>query len=149
MTRGPRLDERPRWELTQPASYANDCVDAKAFVRKSGRQGFGMAIQLVSKHDCRVRITPRWRLVDAPRDLALAPIELDMRGRSLRYAWLPVAFDNLAAWNAGRDSGQLTLGFDLVDAPTQTTPARPPTASPPWTMTLRDVMHPKDDEGGP
>jgi hypothetical protein len=123
-TRAPDLDERPRWKLDHDATFASDCVDARAFVRKSGKQGFGVAIKLVSHHDCHVRISGTWHLAGA--STAIAPIELDMRGRSLRYGWLPVAFDNNAAWNDGDVDGQLVLAVETgVPAPA-------------WTIDLHD-----------
>ena len=140
LTRAPETRERPRWQPTSDARYANSCVDARAFVRKSGKQGFGLAIQLTSHHDCHVRISGTWHLAGAATPVA--PVDLDMRGRSLRYAWLPVAFDGNGAWNAGAVDGELVLVVDSGEA-----------QAPLWTIHLRDEMHELSDEerarGGP
>ena len=109
-TRAPRLEERPRWHLQGDGLLETECVAGRAFIRKSGKQGFGVALQLKSRGDCRVSIDtvklvfPR-NTIELP---TIAPIEL--RGRSMIYAWLPVPFDNNAAWNAERNDATLDLG---------------------------------------
>jgi hypothetical protein len=129
ITRAPDLYERPRWQTERDASYANGCIDARAFVRKSGKQGFGVAIKLVSHHDCHVHIAGQWHLAGATT--AVGPIDLDMRGRSLRYGWLPVYFDNNDAWNDGHVDGELVLTVDAGE----------PAAA--WTIRLRDEWRPR------
>jgi len=108
--RAPDAAERPRWHFDADAHYESSCVDAHAFVRKSGREGFGVAIQLVNHRDCHVRISGSWHV--AGRVTTVAPIDLDMHGHSLRYGWLPVYFDNNQVWNDGNDDGELVLVVD-------------------------------------
>ena len=99
VTQPPKLAKRPRWYIQPSASLDADCLLGNAFVRKSGKQGIGLALQLRSRTDCSVsidsvRVVFARSAVSAP---AIAPMQL--RGRSLVYAWLPVPFDNNAAWN--------------------------------------------------
>jgi hypothetical protein len=127
-TRVPETRERPRWQPTSDARFTSACVDAHAFVRKSGKQGLGLAIQLASHHDCHVRISGTWHLGGAAT--RVGPVDVDLHGRSLRYAWLPVAFDGNAAWNAGQVDGQLVLVVDSGEA-----------QAPLWTIALHDELH--------
>jgi hypothetical protein len=123
VTRAPRIDERPRWRvLGDPNDEAVGqldyyCLRGRAFVRKSGKQGFGVAMQLRSRADCTVAFD-RVQLVfdDGAVDIATIPA-IPMTGRSQLYAWLPVAFDNNAAWNAGRTSATLVLELTIAEAP--------------------------------
>jgi hypothetical protein len=113
-TRAPRLEERPRWRITTAqgvSTYDGDCFIGSAFIRKSGKQGFGVTLQLKSRMDCTVAITTAklrfpHRAITLP---AIAPITLP--GRSLVYAWLPVRFDGNAAWNADRNTATLELAI--------------------------------------
>ena len=109
VTRPPRIEERPRWRLVTPASYAATCVEADAWIRKTGKQGIGIALRLRSRGDCTFAIASAHLLVDDKPIGAgsLAPISLP--GRSQLYAWLPVRFDNNALWNDDRDDATLEL----------------------------------------
>ncbi len=70
-----------------------------------------MSIELRSRSDCRVQITGGTLVFagrGAPVPIAtLPPIEL--RGRSVIHQWLPVRFDNDAAWDAERVTARLEL----------------------------------------
>lgn len=115
-TRPPKLDERPRWRVAGDAPLDAGCVLGRAFVRKSGKQGFGVALQLRSREDCAV-IIDYLELVFPHRTLALDVVdrrEHVLPGRSQRYAWLPVAFDNNAMWNAGHDTATLVLALRVA-----------------------------------
>jgi hypothetical protein len=114
VTRPPRIDERPRWRLVTPASYVATCALADAWIRKTGKQGIGIALRLRSRGDCTFAIASAHLLVDGKPTGAgsLAPITLP--GRSQLYAWLPVRFDNNALWNDDRDDA--TLELDVVVA---------------------------------
>jgi hypothetical protein len=109
----------PRWivepTLTQEIAW-RDCAGVRAFVRKSGKQGIGVAVELRSRTDCEVTV-PRAELVlddgtRAAATLAVAPL----RGRSLVYLWLPVHFDGDAAWNRGARRGRLELDLAIAGA---------------------------------
>jgi hypothetical protein len=110
--RPPELHERPLWRITGNDMLDADCVIARAFVRKSGKQGIGMAVQLHSRTDCTFAPTSI-ALVFADgstQSLPLPPPTL-LHGRSLLYAWYPLAFDNNAAWNAGKHDATLALAY--------------------------------------
>src|SRR5688572_9778555 len=116
VTQPPKLDARPRWYLQQ-SSLDADCLLGDAFVRKSGKQGIGLALQLRSRTDCAVaidsvRVAFAKSAVTVP---SIAPLQL--RGRSLVYAWLPVPFDNNAAWNAERNTATLELAMRVNGKP--------------------------------
>lgn len=117
VTRAPRIEERPRWRLADATAFEADCLVGRAFVRKSGKQGFGVALQLRSRRDCPlalagVKLVLRRRTLEIP-PIALAPLP----GRSLVYAWLPVAFDNNEAWNDGETSATLELALVVEGQP--------------------------------
>ena len=111
-------DVLPRWRLTGVADLDAGCVLARAFVRKSGKDGFGLAVQLRSRGDCTVTIG-RADLVFADGARVAAnpgqPRHV-LAGRSLIYIWLPIAFDNNAAWNAERNAAvlEIAVGADAA-----------------------------------
>jgi hypothetical protein len=111
----PALNERPRWRLDGDARFEGDCVHGRAYIRKSGKQGVGITLELRSTSDCTIEV-PRVHLwwadgTSEPRP-GIAPLVL--HGHSLAYAWLPVDFDNDAAWNGGRDTARVEV--DVVVA---------------------------------
>lgn len=111
--RPPKPDERPRWRLDRMAPFDHGCVIGRAFVRKSGKAGIGVTVELKSRGDCAVEIA-RAELVlgsgqRVPAGIRVVP---PMQGRSVLYTWLAFPFDNNAAWNRGDDRGKLE--FDLV-----------------------------------
>jgi hypothetical protein len=117
----------PRWmvspTMTQEIAW-RDCAGVRAFVRKSGKQGIGVAVELRSRTDCAVTV-PRAELVLDDGTRAVAPLEVPpMRGRSLVYLWLPVRFDGDAAFNNGARAG--TLQLDLAIAGVAQTPVTVP-----------------------
>ena len=99
----------PRWRLTGGADVAHDCVEATGFVRVSGKTGVGLSVQLRSRRDCAVQITKAALVLGDRRYPAELPPAEQLAGRSLVYVWLPFAFDNNAAWNDGRRSGQFEI----------------------------------------
>ena len=116
VTRGPSIDERPRWRLADDGKLDAGCLSARAMVRKSGKQGIGIAVQLRSHGDCAVRFTgARLELAGASLPIATPP-SLDLAGRSQLYAWWPVAFDNNAAWNDGRATAALVVDYAVPGA---------------------------------
>jgi len=126
VTRPPRPDERPRWRLSAPTTFDHGCAWGKAFVRKSGKAGVGMTVELRSRTDCDVAIA-RAELVLASGERVSAgfmPVPT-LVGHSLIYTWLAFPFDNNAAWNRGDVDG--TFELDLVTngdrAPTWRLPA--------------------------
>jgi hypothetical protein len=107
----------PRWvvapTMTQDVTW-RDCAGVRAFVRKSGKQGIGVTVELRSRTDCAVTV-PRAELILDDGTRAAAKLEVPpMRGRSLLYLWLPVHFDGDAAFNNGARAG--TLELDLAIA---------------------------------
>jgi hypothetical protein len=110
-------EKRPRWYTLGPAALDADCLIARAFVRKSGKQGVGLALQLRSRRDCSVSIDTV-RIAFAKREIIVPSIApLALRGRSQLYAWLPVPFDNNAAWNAERNQATLELALTVDGKP--------------------------------
>jgi len=126
VTRAPSPAERPRWRLTAPTTFEHGCALGRAFIRKSGKTGVGMAVELRSRGDCTVAIA-RAELVLASGERVPAgfmPVP-PLAGRSLIYTWVAFPFDNNAAWNRGDVDGAFEL--DLVTngdrAPTWRLPA--------------------------
>jgi hypothetical protein len=107
--------ERPQWHLTKTdESVETDCVSARALVRKSGKQGIGLTIALRSRRDCDftpTQITLAFR--DGGSHTFATPPPTTLRGRSLLYAWYPLAFDNNAAWNDDHDVAALTIAYTV------------------------------------
>ncbi len=119
VTRPPEMHERPRWSLVAPATYAADCAQADAFIRKSGKTGIGVTVRFRSTSTCVVTITAS-RIVFGRRVVpagAVGPIALP--GRSQLYAWLPIKFDNDAMWNEDRNDA--TIEIDVAVAAGTTT----------------------------
>lgn len=118
VTRPPLAHERPRWRITGGDQLDAGCALGRAFLRKSGKAGFGLALQWRSRGDCRVVIaSARLQLAGGPALAlpAIAPIELP--GRSQIYTWLPVPFDNDEAWNRGLDDATLELAVAIAGEP--------------------------------
>ena len=117
VTQPPKLDQRPRWHLPQGANLDADCLLGNAFVRKSGKQGIGLALRLRSRTDCAVSIDAV-RVAFANSSVSAPPIApMQLRGRSQIYAWLPVPFDNNAAWNRERNRATLELALRINGKP--------------------------------
>lgn len=110
----------PIWRLSQPiAQQLDPCVTARAWISKSGRQGVGITLRL--DHLCdderqvpvqRVAMTlSSHRTFAVPKDklptLLLGP-------KSTQHAYLPIPFDNLAAWEQGAHAGvlEISVGSD-------------------------------------
>ena len=120
-----KLRDRSRWHAGE-AVWESGCVAARAFVRKSGKEGFGLAIQLKSRTDCRVQLAHGRLTFEGGGVVELAETTtLDLRGRSLIYTWLPVRFDGNAAWNDGKFSARLELTYNVDGV-----------AAPPWQFAL-------------
>ena len=117
ITRAPRIEERPRWRLTTVPAWKAGCALGEAWVRKSGKEGFALAVRLRSTHDCKVAIGGGTLALDGGDTIALPPIaSYDLVGRSLIYAWVPVRFDNDAAWNDEHTKATLTLAMTVDGA---------------------------------
>lgn len=100
----------PRWTLAAGATpHRADCVDARAFVRVSGKTGIGVTLALRSHGTCAVRVARAELVVGTRRFPAALPPAQTLPGRSLVYLWLPFPFDNNALWNDGLRRGQLEL----------------------------------------
>jgi hypothetical protein len=109
--RAPEDRERPRWHITGHDELDADCVSARALVRKSGKQGIGMAVQLRSRTDCTFTPTSLALVLHGDAIAFPTPPPIVLHGRSQLYAWLPLRFDNNAAWNRGVRDGVLALAY--------------------------------------
>jgi hypothetical protein len=101
----------PRWVVADSAEITwRDCAGLRAFVRKSGKEGMGVAVEIRSRKDCPATIV-RAELVldDGARAAATIPAVPELHGRSLRYLWMPIHFDGDDAWNRGVRSARLDL----------------------------------------
>lgn len=122
VTRPPRVEERPRWTLAAPASYVTSCIEADAWIRKSGKTGLGLALRLRSRGDCSFAIRSS-RIVFGMRGPVVQTgslAEIRLPGRSQLYAWLPVKFDNDAMWNADRNGANIELDVVVGGQPAPT-----------------------------
>jgi hypothetical protein len=110
----------PRMVARESAIAWRDCAGVRAFVRKSGRQGLGVTIELRTRRQCAVTVA-RAELVlsDGARARAEVPPAAPP-GRSLIYLWTPIRFDATAAWLRGVRGGQLELDL-VVDGAAQPT----------------------------
>lgn len=137
ITRPPRDSERPRWRIADDVRFDSGCAIGRAFIRKSGKTGFGVTLQWKSRGDCKVAldaVTLKFDRPSAALRVAARPGEagafdqggkvavpvippVDLPGRSLVYAWLPVPFDNNDAWNDGLDHATLELAVVVAGAP--------------------------------
>ena len=116
VVRPPRVDERPRWRITNDNPHELGCASARALVRKSGKQGIGIALQFKSRAACTIDFTMARIALDDNTlvDVPLPPSQ-QLPERSLVYAWWPVKFDNNRAWNAGYRTGSRIQIGDWVD----------------------------------
>lgn len=120
VVRPPTPSERPRWQLARDVTDTldADCLLARAFVRKSGKTGIGMSVALHSRRDCDFTPTTISLHLDTGATLAIAaPPPTQLHGRSLLYAWWPLAFDNNTAWNDGARAGTLSIGYTVAGKP--------------------------------
>ncbi len=106
----------PAWELATQTSRVG-CAELTAWVSKSGKQGLGITLELVSiEHGCRVEFDAAEIDVGGQRVAALSlPPALSLEAPQRVY--LPFAFDNEAAWNDGRREGQFRLALRARGAP--------------------------------
>lgn len=106
----------PHW-VTDTGSEPTwrDCAGLRAFVRKSGKQGIGVTLEVRSRTDCALEITRAHVTLDdgTVADGELMP-QSPLRGRSLLFLWMPVRFDGNAAWNRGTRGGQLVLELAIA-----------------------------------
>jgi len=118
ITRPPRESERPRWRIAGEDRFDAGCASGRAFIRKSGKTGFGVSLQWKSRGDCRVALDGvHLRFAHGAKIVVPAIPPLELRGRSIVYAWLPVPFDNNEAWNEGLDRATLELAVAIAGAP--------------------------------
>lgn len=118
VTRPPRDNERPRWRIADDIHFDAGCASGRAFIRKSGKTGFGVTLQWKSRGDCTIALDAVHLRFDHGGKVAVPAIApLTLPGRSMVYAWLPVAFDNNEAWNDGLDRATLELSVAVAGAP--------------------------------
>jgi len=127
----------PRWVIDstnatdpagEPAVQWRACAGVRAFVRKTGKAGMGITLEVRSRTDCPATITRAAVVIpDHARRLhaeATVPVIPELRGRSLRYLWMPVHFDADELWNRGARVAtlELELAIDGVAQPAITWP---------------------------
>ena len=107
----------PRWIVdgADPQIQWRECAGLRAFVRKSGKQGIGVTVEVRSRTDCALAIT-RAELVldDGMRAPGVLPALGALRGRSLMYLWMPVRFDADGAWNRGVRRGRIEVALSIA-----------------------------------
>jgi hypothetical protein len=110
----------PRMVAQETDVAWRDCAGIRAFVRKSGKQGLGVTVELRTRRPCAITVA-RAELVlsDGARARAELPPAAPP-GRSLVYLWTPIRFDGTAAWLRGVRGGQLELDL-VVDGAAQPT----------------------------
>jgi hypothetical protein len=119
----------PRWVIDTtnaadpdggPAVQWRDCAGLRPYVRKSGKAGIGVTLEIRSRTDCAATIT-RAEIVfpEGAPAAATIPAVPELRGRSLRYLWMPVHFDGDTLWNRGvrRATLQVEVAIDGVAQP--------------------------------
>lgn len=116
----------PRWvtDSTNAGTAADpevkwaDCAGLRAFVRKTGKEGIGVTLEVRSRTDCPARIASAG-ITFPDRSVAPATIPAvpELRGRSLRYLWMPIHFDGDARWNEGTRKAQLHVQLEIDGAP--------------------------------
>lgn len=110
----------PSWQALGPDEHRIGCARVEAWVSKSGKEGFGVTVDLRSvagDGGCHVELTQA-SFRDAAGTLteAALPPPLDACGDVRTHAYLPFAFDNQALWNRSLQnpafrSGVLVLGI--------------------------------------
>ena len=79
-------------------------------VRRSGKQGIGIALRLRSHGDCTFAIREAQLVFPSGRMIPVAlPAPIALAGRSQLTMWMPVPFDNNRAWNDGENNATLEL----------------------------------------
>lgn len=109
----------PRWVTVGGAGrdLRAGCAIADAFVRKSGKEGVGVTVELRSRYDCDARVTALALVFpDGARASGALPAQSELIGRSLVYLWIPIRFDGDAAWNQARTRASLELALTAGDA---------------------------------
>src|SRR5215510_6985112 len=116
LLRPPTASERPRWRVDDSSQLDAECVIARALVRKSGKQGIGIALELKSRSNCELTFTAaRIDFADGAHIAVPPPRAATLPGGSVAYVWWPIAFDNNAAWNAGRNRATLAVSYAIGD----------------------------------
>ncbi len=112
----------PRWVVDgagTPEVMWRDCAGLRAFVRKSGKAGMGITVEIRSRTDCPATISSASVVFpDGPRRFhaeARTPAVPELRGRSLRYLWMPVPFDGDMLWNRGVRHATLEIELTIGD----------------------------------
>lgn len=107
----------PRWVIAGGRDLEIGCAIADAFVRKSGKEGIGVTVELRSRGSCAITITHAALLFPdgAVAEGALPPA-MSLPGRSLTYAWIPIRFDADRAWDAHRTHARLALEVEADGA---------------------------------
>jgi hypothetical protein len=106
----------PRWVTIGGRDLRAGCAIADVFVRKSGKEGIGVTVELRSRFDCDAKLGSLDLVFpDGARATGHLPPQTPLRGRSLVYLWVPIRFHADAAWNHGRTSAALELVLAVGD----------------------------------
>lgn len=113
----------PRWVVDgagDPSVQWRDCAGLRAFVRKTGKEGMGITLEVRSKTDCEAQIARAVVVLpDGARRFtaeATIPMIPALPGRSLRYLWMPVHYDGDMMWNRGVRRGTLEIELTIAGA---------------------------------
>ena len=102
------------WSVPGQRTFAIGCARVEAWVARSGKEGIGVSIAARSDApDCTVLLSEAW--LNLPKGAVKAvslpgPARLSDRERLM---YVPIAFDNEAAWNGGERTGELILRFEV------------------------------------
>lgn len=104
-----------RWQAA-PTGFDAGCATLTPFVRKTGRNGIGMSIRMLSHGDCDVAIgAADLHFSDGSATHAyFAEQRFALKGNSLIYAWASMMFANLDAWNEGKTRGVLVVDVTVA-----------------------------------
>src|SRR5690606_15983732 len=112
-TSPPRLVRNyPVWELSGLGARKLDCVIVDAWVSKSGKQGFGVTLELTPSAPCRVGVASA-RFSAANLVVEAAKLEPARTLTRREHVYLPFAFDNQALWNQAEHDAELELTLDV------------------------------------
>ena len=119
----------PSWRTLGPDEQQSGCARVEAWVSKSGKEGFGVTVDLRSADvdgPCAVEITQA-SFRDAGGTITNAPLPppLEAPNDVRAHVYLPFAFDNQSVWNRSLEDpawrrGVLLLGIRAGGRPPQT-----------------------------
>jgi hypothetical protein len=114
-TSAPRLVRSyPAWEIQSLGARRLECAIVDIWVSKSGKQGFGVTLEIMPSGSCRVAVTSaRFSAGGQLQASARLPGPLELGQK--QHLYLPFAFDNQTLWNDGVHDGELELVLEIGD----------------------------------